>query len=140
MENQNDNNTENKEQEEDIETSLVKDRTFNEINDELHRVLRLFTNKQQPAVIIEKIAEKLQGNYVFVAELFQLRKGRFVRWVDENGVFSRGGIVADIVFKEAGVWILCKSYYGQFFQYRYDNTLTFQKMNALEKLYLELQE
>lgn len=122
-------------------SSLVLNRTIEDIQREIGDMVLSFspisnTLRLCPTEICEKL---FQGGYVVVQELYQLQKGRYIRWLDsETGKLATGGIVVDILFKEKGVWILYKGFHQGMYQYRYDNTITFQKMTRWEQTYLAL--
>ena len=128
-------------------SSLVLNRTAEEIQREIGEMVLSFSStvsgplgshlkEPDPVEICEKL---FQGDYVVIQELYQLQKGRYIRWLDPTtGKLSAGGIVVDILFKEKGVWILYKGFHQGMYQYRYDNTITFQKMTRWEQTYLAL--
>lgn len=118
-------------------SSLVLNRTIEDIQREIGEMVLSFSPISNPLYICEKL---FQGGYVVVQELYQLQKGKYIRWLDsETGKLATGGIVVDILFKEKGVWILYKGFHKGMYQYRYDNTITFQKMSHWEQTYLALQ-
>lgn len=145
----------NDDEEEQIAFSLVLNRTAQDIQQEIGDMVLAYPRIQNPV----EICEKLLGQYVVVQELYQLIRGRYVRWiVPEKGTLSSGGIVLDIQFKQGnksndksndmeedqesakktGVFVLCRTYSGGLFHFQYDNTLVFQKMKPREVLYLDL--
>ena len=135
--------------------SLVLNRTPEDIQQEIGDMVLAYPNIQNPV----EICEKLLGQYVVIQELYQISKGRYIRWINpENGKLVHGGIVLDVQFKQettenenteennnetknpkkTGVYILCKSINGGVFYVQYSNTLIFQKLKPREVLYLEL--
>jgi hypothetical protein len=95
----------------------------------------------------EKLAE-----YRFVDELYQLHKGKYVRWIRRSHVtdgdgkmhaktheLSNGGIVAGVKFLESGTNITCVKN-GRFMQYRFDECLTYQKLSDDEQMMLTCYE
>lgn len=124
-------------------SSLVLNRTTEEIQREIGEMVLSFSSTMSGPLEFDpvEICEKLfQGGYIVVQELYQLQKGRYIRWLDPTtGKLATGGIVVDILFKEKGVWILYKGFHQGIYQYRYDNTITFQKMSRWEQMYLALQ-
>jgi hypothetical protein len=86
--------------------------------------------------IQEKICLKLVG-YRMIDELYELHKGKHVRWVRRGtNKLTNGGIVVDIKFLDTGTHILCMNSMNRFIQYKYDECVTFQKMSSTEMLIL----
>tara|TARA_Y100000361_G_scaffold38206_1_gene32694 strand:- start:11279 stop:11755 length:477 start_codon:yes stop_codon:yes gene_type:complete len=85
---------------------------------------------------IEILCNKLIG-YRYVDEIFELHKGKMVRWLNlDNNKLTNGGIVVDIKFLKDGTQILCMNTQKRFIQYKFDNCYTFQKMTPEEQLIL----
>lgn len=84
---------------------------------------------------IEKLCEKLL-DYRFIQEIYQLHKGKHVRWL-RNGNITNGGIVVDIKFLDNGTHVVCKTK-NRFIQYKYDDCITFQKLSEDELLLLQV--
>lgn len=147
---------EKKQEEEEQVSSWILNRTAEMIQQEVGDMILQYPQIQDPV----KICEKLLGDYFVIQELHQITRGRYIRWVNlETGVLSNGGIVLDIQFKqtdleengetdttrptkknETGVYILCRTYGGHFFNMLFNRMLVFQKLNDREKMYLDLQQ
>jgi len=85
---------------------------------------------------IEILCNKLIG-YRYVDEIFELHKGKMVRWLNlDKKNLTNGGIVVDIKFLKDGTQILCMNTQNRFIQYKFDNCYTFQKMTPEEQLIL----
>lgn len=72
--------------------------------------------------------------YRFVDKVFQLQKGKHVRWIRKGNMdptLTNGGILMDVKFTNKGVSILCKNK-NRFIQYGFDDCLTYQKLSADE--------
>jgi hypothetical protein len=72
--------------------------------------------------------------YRFVDKIFQLQKGKHVRWIRKGNLdptLTNGGILMDIKFTNKGVSILCKNK-NRFIQYGFDDCLTYQKLSPDE--------
>lgn len=89
----------------------------------------------------ESHCQKLVG-YRFVDEIYQLHKGKHVRWirVENPAKLMVGGILVDIRFTDNGVNLLCRLHTGRFTQYRFDQCLTYQKLSEEEQMILVLSE
>jgi hypothetical protein len=85
--------------------------------------------------------QKLVG-YRFVDEIYQLHKGKHVRWIrtEYPEKLMVGGILVDIRFTDNGVNLLCRLHSGRFTQYRFDQCLTYQKLSDEEQMILALCE
>jgi hypothetical protein len=101
---------------------------INEITDIIHL---LNTTKEKK----KKLCEKLKG-YRYIDEIYQLDKGRYVRWINKKtNEISHGGTILDIKIMENGVNILIKTIpFGKLQQYRFDDCFTFQKITPEELL------
>lgn len=116
-----------------------------------------------PQCDVEPIARKL-ADYRYIDELYQLQRGKHVRWIrishfptrlhsvaspanfdlptslpTENLVktplLTNGGIVVDIKIMDTGVHILCKNG-SRYIQYKFDECLTYQKLSSDEMFIL----
>ena len=86
--------------------------------------------------VIESLCKKLIG-YRYVDEIYELHKGKMVRWIrDGTSKLTNGGIVTDIKFLPNGVHVQCMNSMKRFIQYKFDDCKTFQKMNTEEQLIL----
>lgn len=82
----------------------------------------------------ESYCEKLIG-YRLVENLNELHKGKHVRWIRKGkNNLTNGGIIVNIKFLDNGTQILCKNSMNRFIQYKYDECITYQKMNEAEQL------
>jgi hypothetical protein len=78
------------------------------------------------------------AEYRYVDEICHLHKGKYVRWMRRNnpGELTKGCKVVDVKFADTGVCVLCITNIGRFMQYRYDDCITFQKLEIEEQLIL----
>ena len=90
--------------------------------------------KEKQTEICEKLLE-----YRYVDELFELHRGKYVRWIRKTNpeILTNGGIVVDVKFLDNGINILVKnSSISRFIQYKFDDCLSFQKLSQEEQLIL----
>jgi hypothetical protein len=115
-------------------TDYLENKTFSIIHNDIIDALRDLDIKQEQ---IEKLSDKLV-EYRYVDEICHLHKGKYVRWMkrDRPGELTKGGVVMNIIFLETGVNILCINLAKRFIQYRFDDCITFQKLNMEEQLIL----
>ena len=82
----------------------------------------------------EKVAEfsKKMDGYKQINNVFELQRGRHIRWMRKKSQPTNGAILIDIKFLDNGTYILCKNIMGKMFQVKYDDCAIFQKMTMDE--------
>ena len=53
---------------------------------------------------------------MYIDDLYQLNRGRFIRWFDKNNKLKNGAIVSELLFNNNGTSILCKNANHGYFQ------------------------
>lgn len=115
----------------DDKNNYLEDKTMNTINNEIYETINVLNINIEEK---KKICDKLIG-YRFVENLNELHKGKHVRWIRKStNKLTNGGIIVDIKFLNNGIQILCKNSMNRFIQYKYDECITYQKMNEAEQL------
>jgi hypothetical protein len=106
------------------------DKTFKNIHDDVFNIVKT-------AILPDKVGEicKKLSDYRYVDEIYELHKGKHVRWIKDNKL-TNGGIVVDIKFLDNGVHILCLNNQRRLIQYKFDGSITFQKLSVDEQLIL----
>jgi hypothetical protein len=100
---------------------------------------------------IAELMEKLKG-YRYVEDLNDLRTGAYLRWVyigedeNDNELFdndnedfhlNKGAIFCETKVEVDGLYIICKTYQGRFFQFPMNGDyIFFQKLSAQEQTIL----
>jgi hypothetical protein len=134
----------------------------NEKNDYLENKTMADVTKQMFETISEldlsleetqNICNRLIG-YRYVDEIHELHKGKHIRWIrivksnnnNQTGslndkickkpLLTNGGILVNIKFLDNGVHIICKNSQNRFIQYKFDDSITFQKLSVEEQLLL----
>lgn len=122
----------------------LQTKDIDQINREIFQVLdkNITSDISGRPSLLYDLCNKLVG-YRFVDEVYQLHKGKQVRWfrLGASDTLSRGGIVVDVKFSDNGTIVLCKLFgYGrnQYTQYLFDQCLTFQKLSEEELFMLTL--
>ena len=118
---------------------FLENKTMKDIaNIMMEKIVEIITDKDET----ENFYKKLFG-YRLVDEIFELHKGKHVRWIrlpngqcNNNIRLTNGGIVVDIKFLDTGVQVLCLNSRKQFIQYKFDECITFQKLSTEEQLIL----
>ena len=115
------------------EFDYLDNKTMSEITNIVHEKI---VEAEIPKENHKETYKKLAG-YRYVDEIYELHKGKMVRWIRlGTNKLTNGGIVTDIKFLENGVHILCMNSQRRFIQYKFDDCYTFQKMNTEEQLIL----
>lgn len=116
---------------EDDKNNYLENKTTKMINEEIFNAIM---KVEIPTETKREYCDKLIG-YRYVDELHELHKGKNVRWIQEStGKLTNGGIVMNIKFGNKGTVIVCLNSARRFVQYRFDDCITFQKMNETEQL------
>lgn len=118
------------------ETSYLSDQTLESLQKEIIDSFRLYYSAEFENSCISKLNE-----YRLIENICHLHKGKYIRWIrlnQEKPILTNGGIVMDVKFLDNGIHVLCKSKF-KFIQYKFDECLTFQKLNEDELMILGLQ-
>lgn len=110
----------------------LENKTLNDIMDTNMEILKTIGLDDD---VFKKYCEKLV-DYRYVDDLYQLKPGRFIRWVNKKNQLTNGAIVADIVFRELGTNIMCKNTNQRCLQLKFDDNIIFQKLTQDEQLVL----
>ena len=117
-----------------VDMDYLGDRTLKEIAEEIYNsLLGLGLSNDTISTYCNKLIE-----YRLVEEIYQLHKGKHIRWVrisNREPTLTNGGIVVDIKFLDNGTHIICKNK-NRFIQYKFDDCVTFQKLSQEEQLLL----
>ncbi len=108
--------------------------TTAKLRDQLYRSLTTL-----PSISPETVAD-LWGKlteYRYVYSLDQLRRGRFIRWIDLGGktyTLSYGGMVVDVEITAVCPMILCKTPVGKMVKFDFNKNRVYQKLTTEEKM------
>lgn len=87
-----------------------------------------------------KSFHKSLKQYRYIDEIPDLKYGAYVRWVNlknpNNLKITRGGLVCDIKISNDDVIISCKNCYNNFFSFKLNECIVFQKLSDQEKVLL----
>jgi len=112
--------------------NYLEDKSLADITNDIYNIVgSLKISRKEKKEICDKLAE-----YRFVDEIYKLHRGKYLRWISKSNKLTNGGILVDIKFLDTGINILCKNMNNQFFQYTFDECLTFQKLSEDEILIL----
>jgi hypothetical protein len=112
-------------------SSYLQNKTWAEVQKETARIVAYYFGGELPPWIV-KLRE-----YVYMDEINQLVRGRFIRFIQINqsssvSTLSNGGILVDVKFFDKGIHICCRLFNGRYVQYPFDDYLTFQKLTTDE--------
>lgn len=85
--------------------------------------------------IKEKYISKL-ADYKYIDNLYQLNKGKYIRWINKQNKLTNGAIVLDIIFNDNGTNIMCKNTQHRCLQLKFDDCTIFQKLSYQEQVIL----
>jgi hypothetical protein len=109
----------------------LENKTLTDINNDKYSALsQINLSKENVQQYCEKLAE-----FRLVDEIYELHKGKHVRWIKDNKL-TNGGIVVDIKFLDNGVHVLCLNNQRRLIQFKFDGSITFQKLSVDEHLIL----
>ena len=123
----------------------LDNKTLENIAEDKYKQLKsLNLGKDKTKEIFSKLSE-----YRFIDEIYQLHKGKHVRWIRRKPTttnkplsLTTGGIVVDIKFLDTGthVMVLTTNPKCICMQYLFDDCITFQKLSTDEQLILAAYE
>lgn len=83
----------------------------------------------------EKYISKL-ADYKYIDNLYQLNKGKYIRWINKQNKLTNGAIVLEIIFNDNGTNIMCKNTQHRCLQLKFDDCTIFQKLSYQEQVIL----
>ena len=112
----------------------LDNKTLHDISQEISQEIRTLKLAKDPN---KQILEKL-GDYRYIDEIYQLHRGKYVRWIRRSNPekLVNGGIVVDVKFLVNGTHIVVKNNMHKFIQYKFDECITFQKLSSDELMIL----
>ena len=110
----------------------LNDKTLDDILEEnIQAIKRLKLQKNETI----ELSNKLVG-YRYVENVFDIHKGKHIRWVRTGRPITIGAIVADVKFLDNGTHIVCTTAMGRVFQIKFNECTVFQKLSVGEQLIL----
>ena len=89
-----------------------------------------------PSVQMKDVCNRLAG-YRYVENLYELHKGKHIRWIrNDNKKLTNGAIVMDVKFLDNGSHVLCRNAQHRLFQVKFNESVIFQKLSTGEQLIL----
>jgi hypothetical protein len=111
----------------------LDNKTLGDILDEnIHAIKTLGLPKEKTKDLCNRLA-----GYRYVENLYELHKGKHIRWIrNDNKTLTNGAIVMDVKFLDNGSHILCRNAQHRLFQVKFNECLIFQKLSTGEQLIL----
>jgi nitroreductase len=119
-------------------------KTLSDISDEIYDALETLLGsadqeREENKRVMESLCKKLL-EYRLADEVHSIHLGKYVKWIRKSNPrkITAGGFVMDIRFTDEGTNILvkCGAANPVFFQYKFDDCITFQRLSAEEQLIL----
>ena len=114
---------------EDQRNDYLENKTTQEINQDIFnkvKFLELSLAKKK------EYCDKLIG-YHPIEQVYELHKGKHIRWI-RNNKLTNGGIIVNIKFTDNGTQVLCMNSARKFIQIKIDECIIFQKLSETEQL------
>jgi hypothetical protein len=116
-------------------TSYLENKTIDDFLQENIEAVKTIDNimPDEIKLICDKLVE-----YRYVENIFDLHKGKHIRWVriNSNKKLTNGGIVMNIKFLDNGTYIICRNSCNRFITIKFDECIIFQKLTTNEQLIL----
>jgi hypothetical protein len=90
---------------------------------------------------LKKFHKKLV-EYRYCTDMSDLQYGFYIRWIPlknpDNIYITNGGILCDMKVVNDQIHIICKNNRNRFIQFKFDETMIFQKLSPQEKVILSV--
>jgi hypothetical protein len=90
---------------------------------------------------LKKLHNKL-AEYRYCTDMSDLQFGYYIRWIPlkdpDNVYLTNGGLLCDMKVVNNQIHIICKNNRNRMFQFKFDETIIFQKLAAQEKVILSV--
>ena len=113
----------------DQKNDYLENKTMNEINNYVFEKIDALTINLETK---KQYCERLIGYYP-INRIYELHKGKHIRWI-RNNKLTNGGIIVNIKFTNNGTQVLCMNSCKKFIQIKFDECVIFQKLNETEQL------
>jgi len=120
---------------ESTKNDYLDNKTMKTVNEDVYtKIAELKLTKEKS----KEMCNKLIG-YRLVEEIFELHRGKHIRWIrttSSERILTNGGIIVNVKCLDNGVYIVCMNTARRFMQFKFDDCVTFQKLNTEEQLLL----
>ena len=89
-----------------------------------------------------KVMHKKLKEYRYCTDMSDLQYGFYIRWIPlrdpENIYLTNGGLLCDMKIVNNQIHIVCKNNRNRIIQFKFDETIIFQKISPQEKVILSV--
>jgi len=118
-------------------SSIIKLNT-SKIKEHKNNILQKLQLERSP---LKSYHEKL-AEYRYCTDMSDLQFGYYIRWIPlkdpANMRLTNGGILCDMTIVNNQIHIICKNFRHNFWQFKFDEAVIFQKLSAQEKVILSV--
>ena len=118
--------------------SSIMNLTTNKIKEHKNNILQ----KLQLERTKLKLFHKKLKEYRYCTDMSDLQYGFYIRWIPlknpENIYITNGGILCDMKIVNDQIHIVCKNNRNRLIQFKFDETIIFQKLSPQEKVILSV--
>ena len=118
--------------------SSIMNLTTNKIKEHKNNILqKLQLERTKLKLFYKKLKE-----YRYCTDMSDLQYGFYIRWIPlknpENIYITNGGILCDMKIVNDQIHIVCKNNRNRLIQFKFDETMIFQKLSPQEKVILSV--
>jgi hypothetical protein len=118
--------------------SSIMNLTTNKIKEHKNNILQ----KLQLERTNLKLFHKKLKEYRYCTDMSDLQYGFYIRWIPlknpDNIYITNGGILCDMKIVNDQIHIVCKNNRNRLIQFKFDETIIFQKLSPQEKVILSV--
>ena len=133
-----------------FQASKILDALENETNASIMELTTSIIKKQKNDMLqklqlgkekLKQFHKKLK-KYRYCSDLKDLQMGFYIRWIPlknfNNIKLTNGGIICEVLITEKGIYIVCKNNRNSIFQFKFEESLVFQKISNEENVILKV--
>jgi len=118
--------------------SSIMELTTSKIKEHKNNILQKLQLERKD---LKKMHNKL-AEYRYCTDMSDLQFGYYIRWIplkNPNNVYlTNGGLLCDMKVVNNQIHIICKNNRNRMFQFKFDETIIFQKLAVQEKVILSV--
>jgi len=116
----------------------IMDKTSSKIKEEKNNILQKLQLERGKLKLLHK---KLK-DYRYCSDLRDIQFGYYIRWIPlnkgNNIKLTNGGHLCDVTLINNMLHVRCRNNYGGLMQFKFDETIIFQKISPQEKVILSV--
>ena len=118
--------------------SSILDLTNNDIKTHKNNILQQLQLERSK---LKEMHKKLK-DYRYCTDMSDMQYGYYIRWIPlknpENLYLTNGGLLCDMKIVNNQIHIICKNNRNRIIQFKFDETIIFQKLSPQEKVILSV--